>query len=58
MNIGTVAALVAVRLTAKKNSFQAKIAPMNIVAVNPGVTIGRMMRVISVMTFAPSTSAA
>src|SRR5437868_14894908 len=58
MNIGTVAALVAVRLTAKKNSFQAKIAPMNTVAVSPGATMGRMIWVISVHTSAPSTRAA
>ena len=58
MNNGTVAALVAVRLTAKKNSFQAKIAPMKIVAVSPGATIGKMMRVICVHTSAPSTWAA
>src|SRR6202035_5861154 len=58
MNMGTVAALVAVRLTAKKNSFQAKIIPMNMVAVRPGATIGRMILVIWVKTSAPSTCAA
>src|SRR3982074_3980012 len=58
MNIGTVAARVAVKLTAKKNSFQAKIMPMNTVAVRPGVTIGKMIWVISVHRLAPSTWAA
>ena len=38
--IGAVAALVAVRLTAKKNSFQAKMKQISAVAARPGATIG------------------
>ena len=40
-NTGTVPALAAVRLTAKKNSFHAKITQISAVAKMPGETIGR-----------------
>src|SRR5918994_185366 len=53
-NTGTVAAWVAVRLTAKKNSFQAKMKQINAVAASPGAIIGRMMARISVNSPAPS----
>ena len=49
---------VAVRLTAKKNSFQAKMKQISAVAASPGATIGRMIRRISVSSPAPSTRAA
>src|SRR6266542_1239694 len=57
-NTGTVAALVAVRLTAKKNSFHAKMKQISAVAASPGAIIGRMTRRISVKSLAPSTRAA
>src|SRR5579864_8771018 len=41
-NTGTVAAWVAVRLTAKKNSFQEKMAQISAVAASPGATIGKI----------------
>src|SRR5215213_10588964 len=48
MKSGTVAALsVATRLTAKKNSFQAKIIERNAVAAIPGPTIGSRIWTIS-----------
>ena len=55
MNMGTVAARVAVRLSAKKNSFQAKMAQMNTVATRPGVIIGRATPNSSWRELAPST---
>src|SRR5215211_872718 len=57
-NTGTVAAWVAVRLTAKKNSFHAKMKQIKAVAASPGAIIGRMIRRISVNSLAPSTRAA
>ena len=41
-NTGTVPALAAVRFTAKKNSFQAKMTQISAVAAMPGETIGRI----------------
>src|SRR5580704_7228858 len=41
-NTGTVAAWVAVRVTAKKNSFQAKMQQISAVAARPGATTGRI----------------
>src|SRR4029453_9856136 len=57
-NTGTVAARDEVRLTAKKNSFQAKITQMSAVAAIPGATSGSTTRTSSWRTFAPSMRAA
>ncbi len=55
MYIGAVAPRAAIRLTARKNSFQAKMAMMNMVATRPGMTIGTEIRNISCQVVAPST---
>ena len=57
MNMGTVDSFGA-RLYAKKNSFQAKMIEMKIVATNPGATMGRTIWSISRARPAPSTRAA
>src|ERR1700744_434876 len=51
---GTVAAWVAVRLTAKKNSFQEKIEQISAVAASPGATTGRITSVTVRRRGAPS----
>jgi hypothetical protein len=56
--IGEVPAFVAVRLTARKNSFQAKMKQISAVAARPGETIGRMIFRMLVSSEAPSTSPA
>src|ERR1700753_223376 len=55
---GTVAAWVAVSLTAKKNSFQEKMAQISAVAASPGATTGRITSMTVRRSGAPSISAA
>src|SRR6202012_20162 len=57
-NTGIVAATVEVRLTAKKNSFQAKMMQISALAAIPGMMIGMITRVISRNRLAPSIRAA
>src|SRR5215471_7740700 len=57
-NTGTVAAWVAVRFTAKKNSFQEKMQQISAVAARPGATTGRITSVTVRRSGAPSISAA
>ena len=57
-NTGTVAAWVAVRLTAKKNSFQAKMQQISAVAARPGATTGKITSRTVRRSGAPSISAA
>src|SRR3984957_15385158 len=56
--IGTVAALIVVRLTARKNSFQENIKQMSAAAARPGLMIGMMTDRNWRNTPAPSTRAA
>ena len=56
--IGAVPESVAVRLTAKKNSFQLKMKQISAVAARPGATIGSRMRRIVIIRPAPSIAAA
>src|SRR6201992_4082278 len=57
-NTGTVAAWVAVMLTAKKNSFQEKIEQISAVAASPGATMGKITSTTVRRSGAPSISAA
>src|SRR6202046_955133 len=57
-NTGTVAAWVAVRFTAKKNSFQEKMQQISAVAARPGATTGKIPSVTVRRSGAPSISAA
>src|SRR5580700_10545583 len=57
-NIGRVAALVVVRLSARNSSFQAKITQISAVDTSPGEMTGRITSVISRIRPAPSSSAA
>src|SRR6201992_367373 len=57
-NTGTVAAWVAVMLTAKKNSFQETTPQITPVAASPGATIGRITSTTVRRSGAPSISAA
>src|SRR4030095_13953487 len=56
--IGPVPAVVAVRLTAKKNSFHEKMKQISAVAAMPGETIGNSTRRMTESTPAPSSEAA
>src|SRR4029450_5340876 len=55
---GTVAAFVVVRLTARKNSFQAKMKQIRAVAANPGVITGTITERSGRRDDGPSTRAA
>src|ERR687897_1704352 len=57
-NTGTVAAWVAVRVTAKKNSFQANMKQIRAVAARPGAIIGTITLRSSSDRLAPSSRAA
>src|ERR1700743_277131 len=57
-NTGTVAAWVAVRLTAKKNSFQEKMLQISPVSASPGARIGKITSTTGGRRGAPSISAA
>src|SRR5690348_12707748 len=57
-NIGRVAALVTVRLSARNSSFQAKITQISAVETSPGEITGMITSVISRVRPAPSSSAA
>ena len=57
-NTGAVPAWVAVRLSAKRNSFQLKMKQMSAVAAMPGTATGPMIRNRMVNSLAPSTWAA
>src|SRR5690349_9413 len=57
-NIGRVAALVVVRLSARNSSFQAKITQISAVETSPGEITGMITSVISRVRPAPSSSAA
>src|SRR6185437_11549331 len=57
-NIGMVAEFVTVRLSARNNSFQAKMTQISAVDTRPGDTTGMMTSVISLIRPAPSRRAA